>query len=163
MAKRYTIGELMAIDSVRQQKAQNCAVFLEKTYHELKKKTVLDKFKSTIGREVINQYFVIFEFRVKSDTGHEYKVYIKVNPDFDLSNWNSNTCSIYCSCPDFKYRSAYLLKQRKSLFLNDSLKIELGQAAEEAPKKVSTTLLCKHAYAALHWLSQNYSSVMKTI
>ena len=70
---------------------------------------------------------------------------------------------IYCSCADFKYRSAYTLDSRGSLFKTTKISAALGSAVNEAPKKLGTTLLCKHSYAALVWLMNNYRSVMKSI
>jgi len=46
MARQITIGELMTIDSGRIEKASGCVVSLERTYHELKKATILDRFKA---------------------------------------------------------------------------------------------------------------------
>ena len=87
-----------------------------------------------------------------------------MNPDFDLNKWEFNQVQIYCDCPDFKYRSAYLLNQRGSLFLTDRIKINLGASLTDTPKKGSkTSLLCKHAFASLQWLVMNYSNLMKTI
>lgn len=164
--KQFTIGELMNIDSGRQQRAMSCSVELEKVYHELKKDTILEKFKSFFrsGKGVINSYYVIFKFSVDSGSGSKRTVIVRVNPDFNLQDWESNKVKIYCDCPDFKYRSAYILNQHNSLFLNDRTKLELGSAISDAPKgKAGTTLLCKHAFAALNWLVSNYVNVMKTI
>lgn len=163
--KQYTIGELMNIDEGRQNKASQCFVRLVKTYHELKKEGIIDRFKSFFtGETLINVYYVIFKLEVTSETGNKYNVFIRVNPDFNLNNWVNNEVKIYCNCADFKYRSSYLLNKRNSLFLNDKIKISLGQALTDAPKgKSKTTLLCKHSYAALMWLITNYSNIMKTI
>lgn len=160
----YTIGELMNIDKNRQSRSENCSVSLIKIYHELKKETILDKFKSFFSGNVINVYYVIFKLEVQSDTGNKYKVFIRLNPDFDLTDWSNNKIKIYCECADFKYRSSYLLNRHNSLFLNDKVKVSLGEALSDAPKaKTRTTLLCKHSFAALNWLIKNYSSLMRTI
>lgn len=162
---QYTMGELMNIDSGRQERAGMCSVTLERTYHEIKKETVLDKFRSALlGKTLVNTYYVIFKFKVTSGSGKSYTVIIKTSPDFDLQNWTDNKVQIYCNCPDFKYRSAYTLGRRNSLFLSDKIKTSLGEALSEAPKsKTKTSLLCKHSFAALQWLVSNYSSVMKSI
>ena len=65
-----------------------------------------------------------------------------------------------CDCKDFMYRSAYELNRRHSLFLNDKTTASLGSALTIAPKRQSGSLLCKHAYAALQWLINNYSIVL---
>ena len=162
--RQYTIGELMNIDQGRQQRASQCIVKLTHIYHELKKENLIDRFKSLFKKSIVNTYYVILKFEVTSSSGSSYIVLIRLNPDFDLQDWSNNKIKIYCNCPDFKYRSAYKLNQHNSLFLNDKVKIELGAALSEAPKsKSQTTLLCKHAFAALQWLVGNYSSIMKTI
>ena len=161
----YTIGELMNIDASRQDRAGRCIVELEKTYHELKKETILDKFRSFFnGNSLINIYYVIFKLKVTSDTGTKHTVFIKLNPDFNLQNWSNNRIKIYCDCSDFKYRSAYKLQQHNSLFLNDKLKIQLGSSITDSPKnKSKITLLCKHSFAAVNWLISNYRALMMTI
>ena len=62
------------------------------------------------------------------------------------------------------YTYEYLLDKNNSLFLNDKIKIALGQALTTSPKeKTITTTLCKHAYACVQYLVKNYSNLMKTI
>lgn len=164
-SRQYTVGDLMNIDSGRQLRASGCVVRLEKIFHEVKEESILDKFKARFfGRSVAKRYYVILKFIVTSEKGSTHTVYIRLSPDFNLSNWKTNRVRIYCDCADFKYRSAYLLGQHDSLFLTGKLKMDLGPAIENAPKeKHATTLLCKHAYAAINYLVLNYSSIMKTI
>lgn len=165
MARQYTIGDIMNISADRQGKAGQCQVNFIRTFHELKPENILDKFKALfLGRGVVRGYYVIFKFSVMSDTGHAHTVFIRVDPDFNLQDWSNNKVQIYCDCSDFKYRSAFVLNQRNSLFLTDKIKIALGAAMTDAPKgKTSPSLLCKHGFAALSWLVQNYASVMRTI
>lgn len=163
---RYTIGDLMNIDSGRQSRASGCSVSLEKVFHELKEESILDRFKARfLGRPSVKRYYVIFKFSVKSDTGNSHTVYIRISPDFNMTQWKTNKVKIYCDCADFKYRSAYILGKKDSLFLTRKAVTDLGPAIENAPKgkNPSTTLLCKHAFAALNYLVMNYSSIMKTI
>ena len=163
--KQKTIGELIgSTEAARLEKAGSCTVSLERTYHELKRATVLDRFKSLFkSGGMINEYYLIFKFSVTSGSGSTWEVYIRTNPDFNLTEWESNPVQIYCGCPDFKYRCAYNLEKTDSLFKNERLKAELGPAITEKPKRATEGLLCKHSVAALRWLVSNYSSVMKTI
>lgn len=163
LGKSYTLGDLMNIDSGRQTKAAGCAVELIRIYHELRSESIPDKFKSFFGgKNMLNTYYIVFKFLVTSDTGKKHIVFIKTNPDFDLTNWENNKAQVYCDCEDFKYRSAYTLENNNSLFLNDKTKISLGPAISTPPKR-TTSLLCKHAFAAVKWLVSNYSNIMKTI
>ena len=163
--RQYTIGELMNIDKARQGRASNCTPILVKIFHTLKQEGVLDKFKSFVtGKTTIKTYYITFKFEVKSDTGNMHYVYIQIDPDFSLKNWSGNRVKIYCDCADFKYRSAYILDKRSSLFVTSKIKMALGSAMTEVPTgKKGTTLLCKHSFAALTWLMNNYSNIMKTI
>lgn len=158
-----TIGELMNIDTGRQERASLCNVQLLKTYHELKRETVLDKLrKFFLGKPILPMYYVIFKFKVSSGKGHNHIVMIKANPDFNLVDWHDNKVQIYCDCPDFTYRVAYNLNRRGGLFITDKIKTSLGEAITQAPKgKISHS--CKHSFAALQWLISNYSYVMRTI
>jgi hypothetical protein len=164
MAK-LTIGDLMSIDASRQYKAQFCIVSLEKIYHEVKNETIPEKIKSFfLGKSSVSSYYLIFKLKVTSDSGKPHFVYIRTSPEYDINEVLSNKVEIYCDCSDFKYRAAYVLNQKKSLFLNDRIKIELGAALTDKPKtKTTTTYLCKHAYAGIQWLVSNYSKIMKTI
>ena len=158
-----TISELMNIDAGRQGKAASCIVELIKIYHEVKTESIPDPLKAQYGgRNMINTYYVVFKFLVTSDTGSKHTVIIKTSPDFNLSGWENNTAEVYCDCQDFMYRSAYTLKGSSALFLNDKTKLTLGQALSTPPKR-TTSLLCKHAYAALKWFISNYANLMKTV
>ena len=160
-----TIGELMNIDPGRQFRAQMCSVSLQKVYHEVRNETLLEKIKAFfLGKSSIKAYYIIMKLSVLSDSGSNHTVLIRISPDFKTSRLMSNNVQIYCNCSDFKYRSAYILNNKKGLFLNDRIKINLGSALTDKPKtKTQTTYLCKHAYAALQWLVSNYSSLIGTI
>lgn len=163
--QRYTIGELMSIDEGRQQRAAQCRVSLLNTYYSLKKESLLGKIRSLLtGSTRRAVFYITFKVQVKSDTGSFYNVYLQVDPDFNLSKSMSNPIKVYCSCADFKYRSAYELGKRGSLFLSSRTKSDLGDAYKTAGTgKRGKTLLCKHAYAAISWLLNNYGKVMKNI
>lgn len=163
--RKYTIGDLLLVDSNRSEKASYSTVQLVKIYHELVQEDLLSKVRNFFGgKPSVMAYYVIFKLNVVSDTGHSHTVFIKTNPDFNLEDWSSNKVQVYCDCADFKYRSAYKLNQHDSLFLTDGIKVSLGAALTDTPKaKTVTTPLCKHAVAALNWVVSNYSSLMKSI
>jgi hypothetical protein len=166
LTKSYTISELMAIDQSRQQRAGACQVNLVETYHEIQKEGILDKFKRLFFRDknMMNIHYVIFKFKVTSDTGNIHTVIIRTHPDYSGTEGLNNRIQIFCTCRDFQFRSAWLLNQHKSLFRSDATEARLGRAITEAPKSNSTkSLLCKHAFAALSYLSNNYSYIMQTL
>ena len=137
--KYWTIKDLMNIDQGRQTKSLSCKVSLVKTYHELKKETILEKFKKffTRRKDVMNVYYIEFL---------------------------NNRVQIYCSCKDFMYRSAWVLDQHNSLFRSQKTDMALGTSIQDAPKeKTKTSTLCKHSYAALMYLANNYTSIMKSL
>lgn len=166
LSKSYTISDLMSIDAGRQERAGNCSVSLVETYHEIQKESILDKFKRLFFRDKssMNVHYVIFKFKVNSDTGSEHTVIIRTHPDYAGTEGLSNQVQIYCTCRDFQFRSAWILNQRKSLFRSDSVDTRLGRAITEKPKSTTTkSLLCKHAFAAINYLSNNYSYIMKSL
>lgn len=166
LTKSYSISELMSIDSGRQERANACSVRLEETYHEIQKESILDKFKRMFFRDksMMNIHYVIFKFKVISNTGNEHTVLIRTHPDYAGTEGLGNKVQIYCTCRDFQFRSAYILNQHKSLFRSDATEARLGRAITEAPKKGhSTSLLCKHAYAALNYLQSNYQFIMQSL
>lgn len=160
-----TIGELMSIDEVRQAKAYGCSVSLDSTYHELKREGVIDKFKRFfLGKPNLLMYYIIFKLKVTSEKGHVHTVLIRLDPDFDLTKIMSNRIQVYCTCPDFMYRSAWSLNRKKALFLNDRTRLELGEALSTAPKsKTRLSIICKHTFAAINWVLNNYTYLMRGI
>ena len=166
LTKSYTISELMAIDQARQERAGSCQVNLVETYHEIQKESILDKFKRMFFRDknTMNIHYVIFKFKVTSDTGNIHTVIVRTHPDYAGTEGLNNRVQIYCTCRDFQFRSAWVLNQHKSLFRSDATEAKLGRAITEAPKANHTkSLLCKHAFAVLSYLSNNYSYIMQTL
>ena len=66
LTKRWTLSDLMNIDSSRQQKSSGCSTILQETYIEIKSEGIIDKFKRffTRNKSVMNVMFVIFKFNV---------------------------------------------------------------------------------------------------
>lgn len=162
-ADGMTIGELMNIDEVRQEKGLGCSVKLEKTYFEVKRESILDKFrKFFLGKPSLPICYVIFKLRVTSENGHHHTVIIRTDPDFDMTHYTSNRIQVYCTCPDFMYRSAWSLNRKKALFLNDRVRLELAEAISNAPKaKTRLSICCKHVFAGINWVINNYSYLMR--
>lgn len=161
---RYSIGELMSVDQGRQERAGGCNVSLENTFFSIKEESLAQKFRALFSTNNIKVFYITLKLRVDSDTGHPHTVFIQLDPDFSTINWTSNKVRVYCDCADFKFRSAYLLNKRDSLFNSDFTKVSLGQALTDAPKgKRGTTLLCKHSFAAITWLVNNYQNLMHTL
>ena len=161
--REYTLGELMNISKERQDKSANCMVKLVTTYHMLKSESLIDKFKSLfLNQPTLTMYYLIFRFQITSDSGNKYDVIVQTSPDYDIVNWETNKVKIYCSCNDFKFRSAYNLYHRNNLFVNDRVHTYLGQAMTDKPKR-GTSPCCKHCFAVLKYLTENYSKLMKTI
>ena len=162
--RRYTIGELMNIDQGRQGRASSCSVSLVGTFFTVKEESIASKFISFFTGNSLKVCYLTLKLRVSSDTGNTHYVLIQLEPDFTNSNWMGNLVRVYCVCNDFKYRSAYLLGKRDSLFANDWTRLNLGAALNDAPTgKRGTTLLCKHVFAALLWVQNNYRNIMLTL
>ncbi len=161
-AKRWTLLDLMNIDVSRQQKSSGCSVYLQETYVEVVSESIIEKFKRffTRNKSVMNVMFVIFKFSVISETGHSYEVFVRTQYDPRANLYMKNVAQVYCGCPDFKFKSAWKLNQHASLFRSDRIDIDLGPAITNAPKKSTSTVLCKHSYAAVMYLINNYNALM---
>lgn len=162
--RTWTIKDLMNIDQGRQSKALLCLVNLENIYYELKQDTLLEKFKKLFSKgnkDKILMSYVIFKFSVVSDSGNINTVIIRTQPDFNSQMYLNNRVQIYCTCKDFMYRSAWILKQHNSLFDSIKTRNKLGDSIVNAPaSKTKTSTLCKHSYAALNYLVNNYNYIM---
>ena len=161
----WTLSDITKVDQGRQQKAGGCQVYLQNTYLDLEKEKILDKFKRFFIRNkaTMNTLYVIFNFKVISETGHSYDILLRTQYDPNGVLGMNNTVQIYCPCPDFKFKSAWTLSQHKSLFRNSRIDLSLGPATTNAPKKQPQTTLCKHAYSVVMELAKNYSIYMKNV
>lgn len=163
--KKWTISDLMNIDQARQEKSSGCIVSLKDLYVEIKSESILDKFKKFFLRNkaTLNVLYVIFSFDVTSERGSRYNILIKTQYDPEGRLYTSNTAKIYCDCADFKFKSAWALEQHASLLKTDRTELELGPAITNAPKAKRKTILCKHSYAALMYLINNYTYLMRNV
>lgn len=152
-------------DQQRQQKAAGCSVNLVEVFHTLEDQPISEEFKQYFANKTtLMTYYITFKFEVTSSGSKTpHKVFIQLNPDFDLKYWEGNKCKIACDCEDFKYHSVYYIKQYGSLFLTDRLKIVYAQSLTQPPSSKSASLMCKHGLAALNYLVQNYQSLMKSV
>lgn len=162
--KRKTLSDLSSmVDGKRQQGAAGCSVSLESTTYEIKRETVLDKFKQffTRTKSMMNTLYVTFKFNVMSNTGGNHIVMVRMLYDPDGYLGGSNIIQIYCDCHDFTFRSAYALNQSGSLFRSQDTDLKLGVALGTAPKAGKTTGgVCKHCSAVLQYLMSNYQYLM---
>ena len=161
----WTLSDVTRVDVGRIQKSSGCQVYLQETYMDLEKEKVLDKFKKFFIRSkaTMNTLYVIFKFKVISETGHSYDVFLRTQYDPKGVLGMGNTVQIYCSCPDFKFKSAFTLAQHRALFRNSRIDLDLGPATTNAPKRKPTTTLCKHAYSAVMELARNYNTYMRNV
>lgn len=156
---------LNSAEQERQKKAKACSVNLVEIFHTLENKPIPDEFKSSfVGKSTLLTYYITFKFEVTSPGSKTpHKVFIQINPDFDLRYWEGNSCRISCDCEDFKYHTVYFINQYDSLFITDRLKILYSSSLTQPPKSSAASLICKHGIAAIDYLVQNYQSIMKSI
>lgn len=153
--RQFTIKDLIDIDTGRVERSKNLKVRLDKIFDIVKEETWFDKFISFFKNKPRLIYYKLFRFKVKSDSGSEYTVFIKVSPSFDSQKFLRNKVQVFCSCPDFKYRSAYSLNRVSNLYLNKATQLHLGEATKIAPTKIETTNICKHVYATFIYFRAN--------
>lgn len=163
--KKWSLSDIMNVDAGRQQRSGGCSVIPQETFVELETESIIDKFKRffTRNKATMNVLYVIFKFQVVSETGNGHEVIIRTQYDPDTSLHTRNLVQIYCDCADFKFKSAWQLGQHSALFRSDRTELKLGPAITNSPKRKSTTTLCKHSYAAVMYLINNYGSLMRSV
>jgi len=143
------VSDLLDIDASRIERSEKLKVEYIDTYHVLKKESIWDKIKKLFRGKSILMFYNIYKYKIHSDSGSVYTVFIKIAPSFDKSKFLSNKIEVFCQCADFKYRVAYWLNQRDNLYRNPEIDEHLGIALTERPTKITPSNLCKHIYACL--------------
>lgn len=95
-------------------------------------------------------------------SGSKYNCYLEMDPVNSRSKLLQAKVKIFCSCNDFKYRSAYILNKENNLFHAPAIDKHLGIALTEAPKIVVTTNICKHLYAVINYVRNNLTTLNLT-
>ena len=148
--------QLLKIDPERIQRSSNIKVELENSSILVEERKGF--FNRLWGRlrgkpNVVNNLLKFSCTNVSND--HKYTVYFKIQPQNNYSKLLSSKVEIFCSCNDFKYRSAYRLNKENNLFRVPAIEKYLGIALTVKPTQVQTTPVCKHIYAVSGWLSKN--------
>jgi len=148
--RTLTIRQLNQIDAGRIDRSKDLRVKLVNSYKILQKTSFFQKILKFLGFKETLNYYRLFKYAVKSNSGSTYTVFIQVSPGFKQQFYD-NKIKVFCSCADFMFRSAYNLNKSDNLFLNKATKIHLDKALEIAPTTVpgGTTHICKHVYACL--------------
>lgn len=154
--RELTIGDLMNIDDGRINRSKNLKVKLDSITNVLKEESWLDKLFKLFRRGPKYIFYKVLKYKVKSDSGNEYTVFIKVSPSFNERRFMANKVQVFCSCPDFMYRAAYELNKTGNLFLNKSTTDHLGIALTTPPTRINPTPICKHIYAVMDDFIKNY-------
>lgn len=155
----FTVSDLLTIDFDRKTKSGAQIVKLTNTYNIVKKDSIIGKLLKLINKSEVVTYYKVFKFRVESNSGNVYTALVRISPNFDKIRFLNNKIQVYCTCPDFKYRAAYYLNRYDNLYLNKAIKSELGIALTKKPTVVTTTNLCKHLYAVLHYMQLNINKL----
>lgn len=160
-----TLRELINIDQGRKDRSAGLSVNLEEVYHLVRRESLWDRIKSIFRRSKtqINMYYSVLKFSVNSYSGNSYTVLIEFQPNPDLRVIMNSKVKVYCSCPSFKFQSAYLLNKKGNLYKSSKTDTLLGQALTESPdpKKTHTSTICKHTFACILWMNDNIEQLMK--
>lgn len=158
-----TLSELANVDEGRQERSQVLEVKLDTIYHRVKKESIWDRIRSFFKRNKteMNQYYSILKFKVSSPSGNDYVVLIEFQPSPNMNQILNNKVRVFCTCPSFKFQSAYYLNKRGNLFRSTKTDVELGKALTDEPdkKKTKVSPSCKHVYACIQWMTNNMSYI----
>lgn len=154
------LKNLLEIDDGRIQRSSDIQVFLEwSRMLTTPRKGFWNKLWGVIKRE---PYILTNLLRFKcinSKSGSTYSVFIELDPKKTFNELLKSDIRIFCSCSDFKYRSAYYLNSKDNLFKTSSIEDHLGIAITEKPRVVNTTGMCKHLYATVGWMKKNFNKL----
>lgn len=153
--RQLIIKDLLDIDEGRIDRSKNLKVKLEEIYNTVKEDNWFNKFINFFWNKPKLIYYKIFKYKVISDSGMKYTVFIKVSPSFEVNKFLSNKVQVFCQCHDFKFRAAYGLSKIENVYLNKTTIEHLGEALKVAPTQVTTTNICKHLYAVIVHFKNN--------
>lgn len=99
---------------------------------------------------------------INKKSGNEYICYLELKPANSYTKLLKSEAKIFCSCNDFKYRSAYVLNKENNLFTAPAINEHLGIAVSEKPRIVIPTPMCKHLVAVVDFLRNNLNKLNLT-
>lgn len=147
------VKHLLLIDKGRIKRSHNyLPVFTNIYYHVQKPSNFFSKLWGKIFGLVV---YKVLRFKVG-----DYSVFIEVSDKETKKSFLDSEVKLMCTCADFKYRSAYGLNKSGNLFRNKDINEHLGVALTDAPT-IDTTHICKHVYATINELNQNYTTYVK--
>lgn len=142
--------------------------------HEIHKENLFNKLNAWVrsfvskilGTKDTLVVYIVLHFRVKGSTGNHYDVKIKFpyRRNMDKENLFNIPVRVYCSCADFKFRSAYVLNRTGNIYTNPKVERELGLALTKAPKITNPDQLefvCKHTIKVVSKLNTNIRDYLK--
>lgn len=154
------LKELLDIDPGRIQRSADIKVTL--VWNKMlttKRKGFWNKLWGLIkGQPYIVTNLLKFQTENKLN-GSKYTCYIELKPVDNYQKLLKTKVKVFCSCNDFKYRSAYILNKDNNLFLAPVIERHLGIALTEKPKVVNPTKLCKHLFAVISYLKTNLNRI----
>lgn len=165
-SRSWAIEDIFNTTQERQFKSGGCSVSYEGVTRHLEKLPIIDRWKSLFFRNKSSMYtlWVTFSFKVTSnESGKVYPIKIRVQYDPYNELVYKGKIQIYCGCPDFKFGSAYELNQHDALYRSEETDLKLGPSITTSPKKRRGGILCKHSYAAVNYLIENYKTLMSYV
>lgn len=155
------LSELLNIDKGRIERSSNLRVELVWTKMKLSPhKTLWSKLLGFIKRQphVVTN---LLRFKVTNpESKSEYTVFIELDPKDTKDKFLRSTVKLYCSCNDFKYRSAYILNKSGNLVRSPNLDERLTKSAlEQPPRLMEPSKMCKHIYAIVGYIQKNWNKL----
>jgi hypothetical protein len=153
--KQLTIKDLLDIDENRIDRSKSLKVRLDQVYYITDKPDRFNQLLNYFTNKPKEIYYEIHKYKIKSDSGNEYEIFIKLSPSFSYNKFLKNRIQVFCSCHDFKYRVAYDLSQLENVYVNKDITRHLGDALKIPPTAITSTNTCKHLYAVIIYFKNN--------
>lgn len=159
--KALTLDDLRQIDAGRIARSEDIDIQKRERFIVNENPSVFKKLLRFITRKPVVITSCVMKYSVynRKEKTH-YEVILKCPLHIDKNSVLNQFVQIYCSCPDFKYRAAWLLNSKGNLFLNDRIRNALGIAVDTQPMKVRPTIACKHCYACIKDFVRRYEQYL---
>jgi hypothetical protein len=159
--KTLTIKDLLDIDQGRIDRSKNLVnIKLVKQFNIIREEPAkvwnIIKF---LKKKTVKNFYTVFDYKILSDSGKKYAIFIKVAPSFKYSNFLKNKVQVACNCEDFKFRAVYELNKFQNLYRTPKLDYHFGIALTTAPTKVVTTPICKHVFLAIDQFKKDFPNL----
>jgi hypothetical protein len=109
---------------------------------------------------------IFFNFKSRPDrstTGMRHKGYIRFLPDKRAKYEMGNKVQVWCSCPDFRFRSSFVLSQMGASHTPTGIGSDAINAPPRQTNPLGLPFLCKHSSACVGYMSASKKDLTRVL